>query len=1042
MKKFTLFLLLCIIYFSIFSQNTYQEALIMSEQYWGSIPDSVKYAKGSGYKQYLRTKSWVESRIGSDGTMNAYVNAMRNANSVKSSTNSWEYTGPYEIPGGTQARYQSSKGWIWSCQVNPVNHNEIYIGAHHGGVWKTTDGGVNWYPLCDEYPLIGGIISLAIDWDAGLNGEDIIYAASTASDDTYWGYSTGVFKSVDGGSSWSDINNGDLADLYPRFCFKYTARKIIIHPNNSDIIYYLTYDNIYKSTNAGTTWSNIKNDTFSWSGSEYGWYDIEIAISGLNETIFVSGHKVIKSTDGGQNWTDITTAVMGINQCVRCEIAVNNDVYPGWVYFLINYAISDYSYYKISKYDIITNTYSILDDLGLNAISGANKHKMECEISPTRYLTNGGTNEPFLYLAGLQVYDYNFYRASGTKEVEISKSYQSSTTFNLNGPGNWVHDDIRCMQILEDSGTDRIFIGNDGGFSTALSNSFGTTCGSYLCWSNLSGGQNGLHCSEFYGVSTLNSPTEKLIGGLQDCGVFVYNPYNTEEWIHSSSGDGSKTILINPDYPNICFIGDFYNIDGRLLKSTNGGEEFNQFANILYNHPNSPLEYKPDDAEVLYLGTGEQRGGTAGCNLLRFNNTYTSSAYDNITPTLDGEKSITAIGTCESNPDVLYTACAKYYAWSGEDPINYEKCIWRTENSTALSPTWIDISENLIGLQSGYVLDIEVDSYNEDVIYVAFAFTEQGAKVCKGAWNKITQTMTWSDFSNGLTSNMPVNEIAFDKTNYILYAATDVGIYYCDPNITPIIWNLYNNGLPKKMINDIGINSSINKIYAATYGRGMWENDLICNNQGNDVTIITNTTWDEKYITGNLVLQNNATLTVNNVLGLSDDLNIVINAGCTLVLNGILESNCDGTGYWNGSITVKDGGEFKVNNGASLNLRDVGYIQIEEDGLFNYCGGELILYDTDTYIDIEGNLEIADNATFTFTGDGYIKFSKPGNDSETQDNIIAGTNASFVLEGTGKNDKKMEIQQSTVHFPELAELRFEDCKIEMGAGSTGLGARM
>ncbi len=215
----------------------------------------------------MRTKSWVESRIGSDGTMNAYVNAMRNANSVKSSTNSWEYTGPYEIPGGTQARYQSSKGWIWSCQVNPVNHNEIYIGAHHGGVWKTTDGGVNWYPLCDEYPLIGGIISLAIDWDAGLNGEDIIYAASTASDDTYWGYSTGVFKSVDGGSSWSDINNGDLADLYPRFCFKYTARKIIIHPNNSDIIYYLTYDNIYKSTNAGTTWSNIKNDTFSWSGS-------------------------------------------------------------------------------------------------------------------------------------------------------------------------------------------------------------------------------------------------------------------------------------------------------------------------------------------------------------------------------------------------------------------------------------------------------------------------------------------------------------------------------------------------------------------------------------------------------------------------------------------------------------------------------------------------------------------------------------------------------------------------------------------------------
>ncbi|MDD4218454.1 MAG: right-handed parallel beta-helix repeat-containing protein, partial [Bacteroidales bacterium] len=94
----------------------------------------------------------------------------------------------------------------------------------------------------------------------------------------------------------------------------------------------------------------------------------------------------------------------------------------------------------------------------------------------------------------------------------------------------------------------------------------------------------------------------------------------------------------------------------------------------------------------------------------------------------------------------------------------------------------------------------------------------------------------------------------------------------------------------------------------------------------------------------------------------------------------------------------------------------------------------LNLYNEQTYIDINGVLELGTNATFTFSGNGYIKFSKPGPDS-APDNIFAGTNASFVLEGTGKNDKKMEIQQSSVHFPELAELRFENCKIEMGSSA-------
>ncbi|HKK68785.1 MAG TPA: hypothetical protein VJ946_11250, partial [Bacteroidales bacterium] len=73
-------------------------------------------------------------------------------------------------------------------------------------------------------------------------------------------------------------------------------------------------------------------------------------------------------------------------------------------------------------------------------------------------------------------------------------------------------------------------------------------------------------------------------------------------------------------------------------------------------------------------------------------------------------------------------------------------------------------------------------------------------------------------------------------------------------------------------------------------------------------------------------------------------------------------------------------------------------------------GAALTLQDNNTNLEIAGNLHIASNATFSFSGDGYIKFSNPGGDATN--NIFCGSGASFVLQGSGQNDKIMEVQQS------------------------------
>ncbi|MFH2048768.1 MAG: hypothetical protein ABIJ12_04915, partial [bacterium] len=1020
MKNYIVFILILFNCFC-FSQERFDSLKVKYDAYWDSIPDSLKGAYG--YKHYLRQLSWMESRYDTNGTFTGYAEAVSNAMKPKIlSDNNWTFTGPYEIPPGVEYKHQSSKGWISSCAINPSDHADIYVGSHHGGVWKTTDGGQNWAPLTDQNADIGGVPSLVVIWGGGVGGTDLIYALSSSDEDGLWSFSTGVFMSDNGGNSWTNINNGDLSTVFPSTFLHNLGRKIIVNPTNNQVLYLITNDNIYKTSDGGDNWVNIKTDSFWWwnpdppshpYGNQYGWYDIEIMISGGQEVIFVSGFKAIKSTDGGANWSDVSNNVIGASQCERCEIAIDNSNYPGIAYFFFKNGNQ-----KITKYELSSNTYTSLADFGTNGIEGANRFKIEIEISPTRYLEQSGITEPFLYLGGLQVWDYNPYRTPNQK-IKIS---DDCTQSNLNGPGCWVHDDIRCLKVLPENDVDRIYTGNDGGFSTALSN---TNCtGTYLCWYNKSGGTNGLHCSEFYGVSTIDSDNELVIGGLQDCGVFVYNPASTDHWIHSSAGDGAKGLLINPTYHNIMFCTDFYNSWCGLRRSPDMGIHFinspGQYT-VEYTSPNSPLEFRPGNPEIMYLG--QSKDGTPYHDLKRYTSSSTTWSYDIITPSGNND-GFNSIGTAESDPDILYVSNSKSYIWSGVNPADFEKCIWRTANSSAYTPTWVDISSNFEGLIDGFISDIEVNPYNENEIWVVLSISTSSPKIYKGLWDNGSSQMTWSDFSIGIPQGIPINEILFDKTNFILFAATDIGIYYCKANESVSNWIDYSTDLPLKWVNDLDINYNKRKIYAATFGRGMWENSLICNNEGSQTVISSNTTWDEKYLTGDLVVNNGAILTVSTRLGIADDLSITVQNGSSLILNGELSSICDGSGYWNGSLIIEGGGELVLGSGSVIKLRDVGNIDIQyvsgNPGTIEYySGASVVLYDENTLLNIAGELNIQSNATFTYTGSGYIKFSNPTSEPH---NITAGTNSGFVLNGTSaQTDKILEVAQTSIYIPENIE---------------------
>jgi hypothetical protein len=104
----------------------------------------------------------------------------------------------------------------------PGEPDTYYFGAVAGGVWKTTDGGANWTPLFDKEPIssIGAIAVAPSDHNviyAG-TGEGAIRGNTT--------YGTGVFKSIDGGKTWTNVGLKDTRQI----------GALIVDPRNADVV--------------------------------------------------------------------------------------------------------------------------------------------------------------------------------------------------------------------------------------------------------------------------------------------------------------------------------------------------------------------------------------------------------------------------------------------------------------------------------------------------------------------------------------------------------------------------------------------------------------------------------------------------------------------------------------------------------------------------------------------------------------------------------------------------------------------------------------
>ncbi len=292
-------------------------------EYWADKDTTVK---GIGWKPFKRWEWFWEQRVYPTGQFpDAGIN-YREANNFKQlygnpknkknkvqSTPSWVSLGPDDSPGG-----YAGLGRINCVRENPANSSKVYIGSAGGGFWYSNDGGSSWATSTDHLGAIG-VTDIVIH----PTNNNIIFIA-TGDGDHGDNYSVGVMKSVDGGLTWTTTGLSFTQNQTR------TISRMLIDPTNPDIMYAGGNFGIYKTTDGGNSWSLIF--------SSIAVKDMEFK-SGNSAIIFAAGTVIYRSTNSGTNWSQLTSGLPSSAQRVALGVTPAN---ANYIYALMSNSGSGY----------------------------------------------------------------------------------------------------------------------------------------------------------------------------------------------------------------------------------------------------------------------------------------------------------------------------------------------------------------------------------------------------------------------------------------------------------------------------------------------------------------------------------------------------------------------------------------------------------------------------------------------------------------------------------------------------------------------------
>lgn len=771
------------------SQNSNTNNFIPNKNFYEIVKEQNSYfdtmvnKKGSGYKPFKRAEYFWQQRISKDGNFPNLVDVYNDGNNwlnnSKAKNNKTQAATPWKFVG-----------------VNKVPEFKQGVGFT----------GIGRFNYIEFHPTNSNIL-----WGASSGG--------------------GVWMTTNGGTNWKNFDETDFMSL--------GISCISVSKSNPNIVYAATGDangpsgmgayysiGIYKTTNNGTSWSLMTSPiggTLQQS-NQFSIYAMEVNPTNPNLVYIATNVGVYVSQNGGGSWTQILSGFCrdlkmhptnsnilygairtgnstfkisvysvtsntwtndyAITNCVRTRFAVHKN-FPNVVYAInVNQNNGFRSIVKSTDSGVSwtqTSASNSFNYLGIyitnNSSYGQGIYDLAIAISPR--------NESEIIIGGIHVWISN---NSGSSFTPISNGYYEQINVE------YVHPDHHFIGF----NGNRLYDANDGGI--VFSDNYGTN------WTNIT---NGLGNTEHSRLSVSSTNGNLMLAGSQDNGTFLKG---TNNWQIASGGDGMDN-AIDPGNSNFMFTSSQ---NGSIFRSTNGGQSFdnimsqNQAGEQAYWC--APMALDPINSSTLYVGYQ---------NVWKSTNRGTNWTKISSLPT-NANKTLTYIAVAPSNNQVIYTSFSDYSAPNFES----RSYLYRTTNSGG---TWelVYTSANLS------ITGIAVNSKAPTKAYISLSGYTSGQKVIELNGSVAT------NISANLP-NLPVNVVVYQKdTPDRLYIGSDMGVFTRDANSST--WSIVGEGLPNVIVNDIEIHYGSGKLKAATYGRGVWELDLLnCSLSSPELYVIGN----------------------------------------------------------------------------------------------------------------------------------------------------------------------------------------------------------
>lgn len=623
----------------------------------------------------------------------------------------------------------------------------------------------DWNATSAWSPGVGRITGFAVDLG---DTDHMIVSAETG----------GVWRTTDGGGTWTP-----LGDYFSNL----RAYSVAIDPTDSDTYFFGSSSGlVYKSEDAGATWTEIADVSNSL---------INKILINPNDTdvIYISSQNagLWGSTDGGASWNGPLVSDVRMYD-IEFKPGDTNTIYatgrkfhksvdggatwtetPGFASQPKMMGVSpadDNVIYMVEAAGGSFGALYISTDQGDNftEIPQGNNNYFGYDIN-----SSGGQAPRDMDIA-VSPSDINEVHVSG---VLTYVSYDGGDSFTRSSW--WIPDEAAAFGQgychadvdITDFVGDVLYVGTDGGIFKATD----TQNLNADYYTDLTKGL-GIRQNYKFGVSQ----TQSLIAtaGSQDNGTSFFKE-DTGEWRDWIGADGMETFVDWGNTNRMYGTSQF----GQLYRSDNGGNSLLQLSEPGAGSGNwvTPFEQDPVDSETIYLGYSEVfKNPSAGGGGL----------WEPISQNFGGN--LDEMKIAPSNNQVIYASRGGFF--------------YRTTDGGATD--WTQTSNpggaiNNFAVHPTDPLKVALVSTNVEKILI----TEDGGD-------------TWTSMRLNLPDFSALSVVWDISDENGLYIGMDYGVYYIDDTFTE--WQPYFNNLPNVIVNELEINFAQGRLYAATYGRGMW----------------------------------------------------------------------------------------------------------------------------------------------------------------------------------------------------------------------------